>query len=71
MNNNMDNKQEFVKELRELFQKYNVSIQAGVGENSDTHGISDEHIEIYSNFDYKTILMVNGWSLDQTNLDIK
>ena len=67
----MDNKQEFVKELRELLQKYNVSIQAGVGEGSDTHGICEEHIEIYSNFDYKAIFTVDGWTLDQTDLDIK
>jgi fructose-1-phosphate kinase PfkB-like protein len=67
----MDNKQEFVKELRELLQKYNVSIAAGECPVSDAHGIYDKHMEIYSNFDYQTILTVDGWTLDQTNLDIK
>jgi len=67
----MENKEEFLKELKALLQKYNVTISAGVGEGSDTHGISEEHVEIYSNFNYKTVFKVEGWSLTHEDIDTK
>ena len=66
----MDNKQEFLKELRELLQKYNVSIQADVGFGSDTHGIHEQHLKICDSKD-KPFFRVESWDLTYEDLDIK
>ncbi len=63
-------KQEFLKELKALMEKHNVSIEAGVGYGSDTHGIYDEYIDICDHRD-NTLLSVQGWSINHEDIKIE
>ncbi len=61
-------KEEFLKELKALLDKYDVSISFSVGSSSDTHGLYDEKIVIdhrisKNSFKEETWLEVDGWGL--------
>jgi hypothetical protein len=66
-------KEEFMKELKALLEKYNVCISATVGKGSDTHGIYDEQIVVYhqigDSFKTEDWLIVDGWSLDKNDIE--
>lgn len=69
----MSNKAKFLSELKALLEKYDVTIDAGVGGGSDTHGIYDETIFIShrispSGFRYEDWLEVSGWSLGASDI---
>ena len=64
-NTQLNNKQEFLKELKALLQKYNVSIQAGM--ESDPQAIYGEHIAIFDSKD-NAIYKVDGWSLYDSDI---
>lgn len=60
----MENKQQFIKELHDLLEKYNVEISVGL--DGDTHGL-DSWIEIShrpnpQNFKYEKVLKLNDLS---------
>jgi hypothetical protein len=57
--------QEFLKELKALLQKYNVSIQAGI--ESDPQGIYGEHMAIFDSGE-NPVYRVEGWSLCQSDI---
>lgn len=57
------------RELKELLEKYNVSIQFGFNDSTDTHGIHGERIEIVENGTNKVVLSNRGF--DMTVHDIK
>ena len=56
----------FLKELKDLLNKYNANIGFCVSDGSDTYGLADERIEISIND--KTILQIPGWGIDGKNL---
>lgn len=64
----MENREEFLLELKALLQKYNVSIEAGM--ESDPQAIFGEHIYICDS-KYNTVFKVEGWSLDHSDIDTK
>jgi hypothetical protein len=64
-NTDTNNKQEFLRELKTLLQKYNVSIQAGM--ESDPQAVYGEYIAIYDSTD-KTVYRVDGWSLYDSDI---
>jgi hypothetical protein len=53
-------------ELQAVLAKHNASISVGCGENSDLHGVYDEHIDI--NLGQDTIATVQGWWLYSSDL---
>jgi len=67
-------REEFLKELKELMTKYNVSIGFSVGECSDTHGLYDEKILIdhrpdKNSFKEVTWLKTPGWWLSANDIE--
>lgn len=72
----MNKDREFIKELRELLEKYDGSIGFSVGDGSDTHGLYDEKLYIdvrdpKGKFLYRNILEVSGWTLCSSDLSTK
>lgn len=57
----MDKKDLFLQELKELLLAYDVSIEFGCSDCSDTHGLYDERIEVWMG--EKEIARSLGWSL--------
>lgn len=62
----MDNKQEFLKELKALLKRYNVSIEAGM--ESDPQAIHGCHIEFYT-AKRKVIYRVDDWYLTYADIE--
>lgn len=62
----MYNNQEFLKELKALLKKHNVSIEAGM--ESDTQAIHGCHIEFYDS-KRKVIYRVDDWYLDHSDIE--
>ena len=68
-------REEFLKELKALMKKYNVSIGFSVGDCSDTHGLYDERLVIdhrikEGSFKEETWLEVNGWWMNSTDIEV-
>lgn len=66
-------KEQFLKELGELLEKYDVSIGFSVGSCSDTHGLYDEKMVIdhrisKNSFKEETWLEVPGWYINSYEL---
>jgi hypothetical protein len=75
MNNN-NNKEQFLKELKDLMEKYNVTIGFSVGSCSDTHGLYDEKIVIdhrvsKDNWKEETWLETPGWWLTPGDIELQ
>lgn len=64
-NTQTNSKQEFLKELKALLQKYNVSIQAGM--ESDPQAVYGEHMAIFDSNE-NPVYRVNGWSLYHSDI---
>ena len=64
----MNNKQEFIKDLKALLEKNNVYITFEVGESSDTHGLYNERLELCNGETNKPFLRVEGWVLTHSDL---
>jgi len=68
----MDHISQFRKELRELLDKYNVTIAFSVGDCSDTHGLYEEKMVVFqtvpNSFKTEDWIVVNGWSIDKHDL---
>lgn len=62
----MNEKDSFRQELKELLEKYNVSIGFSVSECSDTYGLYDEKIIIRHN--NEKWIEVDGWVIDGSDL---
>jgi hypothetical protein len=62
----MDNKQEFLKELKTLLEKHKVSIEAGM--ESDIQATYGWHIEFY-NAKREVIYRVDDWYLDHSDIE--
>ena len=67
-------KKEFLKELKTLMEKYDVSIDFSVGFGSDTHGLYDEKMCINhriskKSFKEETWLEVNGWNIQSSDIE--
>ncbi len=62
----MDNKQEFLKELKTLLEKHKVSIEAGM--DADLQATYGWHIEFYDN-NRKVIYRVDDWYLDHSDIE--
>jgi sulfur relay (sulfurtransferase) complex TusBCD TusD component (DsrE family) len=67
----MNDKQEFIRELKALLKKHDVMIWVGCGECSDLHGVYDENIQFCDNKTKKTFHRVDGWCLSHTDLEEK
>ena len=59
-------KEEFLKEFKALWKKYDSSITFSVDESSDTYGLYDEKMVIESR--NETWLEVSGWGIDYTDI---
>jgi len=66
----MENKKQFLKELKELLEYYEVSISFKVGEGSDTYGLYGERMVIEDKNE-KEIFSYNGWGIDQHIMKLK
>lgn len=64
----MDDKQEFLKELKELLKKYDVIIEADEDYAGDTHGRYGEHIHFLHEKTRTSFGRVNGWCLAYTDI---
>ena len=63
----MDNtKTQFLKEFKDLLERYNVSINFNVSECSDTYGLNEERITIDSS--NEEWLSVDGWGIDASDI---
>lgn len=58
----------FKRELRELLQKYNASIEVGYADCSDTHGMYDEHMAVSFRNGKSERLTEYGWGIDAGDL---
>lgn len=56
---------EFLKELKQVLQKYDGEIEFTCHDCSDTYGLVDDHlvVKMKENGENKTIYKSNGWSL--------
>ncbi len=68
-------REEFLRELKALMEKYDVSIGFSVGECSDTHGLYDEKLVIdhrlkKGSFKEETWLTVHGWWMGSTDIEV-
>lgn len=64
---------EFKRELKELLNKYDASIQLGFANCSDTHGMYDERIEVSfrvnrPRFQYQTHTLSKGYGISKGDL---
>ena len=59
-------KQQFLKELEVLLNKYNASIEFEVGHDSDLECVYDEKMTV--NVDDQSVLNIPGWIIDAKNL---
>ena len=66
MKESMSDKQEFLKELKSLLERCNVSIEAGM--ESDPQAIHGCHIEFYD-AKRKVIYRVDDWYLDHSDIE--
>lgn len=69
-------KDEFLRELKALLEKYRVSIGFSVGECSDTYGLYDEQVCIDhqispESFHEERWLSVDGWWMDAKDIEVK
>jgi hypothetical protein len=62
----MSKQSDFIRELRELMQKYNASVNFYVHPGSDTYGLSDETMIVM--VDDKIAAEVDGWGFDHHDL---
>ena len=64
--------EDFLRELKELLTKYNATIEVGYADCSDTHGMCDEHMEIYftekGSFRTTETFRINGWEIDSSDI---
>jgi hypothetical protein len=73
----MDQREQFLSELKALLEKYRVSIGFEVGECSDTFGLYDEKIVIDHRVDglifpvWKTWLETPGWNLGADDINLE
>lgn len=58
---------QFKKELKELLEKYDATLEFYVGEGSDTHGLYDEEIVAWLG-DHTRISLIDGYSVDSVDL---
>jgi len=58
-----DKVKNFKKELKELMNKYNVSIGFTCDDSSDTYGLFDDHIVI--EMDNEVVIESDGWWLNK------
>lgn len=68
-------REEFLRELKALMKKYDVSIGFSVGSCSDTHGLYDEMLVIdhrikEGSFKEETWLTVDGWWMNSTDIEV-
>lgn len=63
-----ENKENMLKELKALLEKYNITIGFSCGEGSDTHGIYDENMEISCNKTGRILFSNYGWSIYKGDL---
>lgn len=71
----MSQKNEFLKELKALLEKYDVSIGFSIGEGSDTHGLYDERITINhrikkDSFIEEEWLSVDGYDIFASDVEV-
>ena len=71
----MDKKNEFLKELKNLLEKYDVSIAFNVGDTCDLHGFYDERVTINHQSAKDSLieeewLCVDGWSFGSSDIEI-
>lgn len=71
----MSQKNEFLKELKVLLEKYDVSISFNVGESCDTHGFYDErmvieHLIKKGSWQTEEWLSVDGWEFGASDVEI-
>lgn len=64
-------KKEFVKELKALLNKYDVSIGFVCDACSDMHGLYDERIEVQENKTDKVVCSAYSYWMDANNIEIK
>ena len=69
-------KEQFLKELKALLDKYDASISFSVGSCSDTHGLYDEKMVIdhrisKDSFKEETWLEVDGWCIGATDIEVE
>ena len=65
----MNNKnEEFLKDLRSLLKKHNVSIYFDFGEGSDTHGMYNECIVISNDETDEELIRVEGYGMDASDI---
>ena len=67
-------KKEFLKELKTLMEKYDVTIGFSVSACSDTYGLYDEKMCINhriskKSFKEETWLEVNGWNIQSSDIE--
>lgn len=58
----------FKTELKALLTKYNACIAFYVSGDSDTYGLYDEKLIVEFNNNDKEYTLVDGWTLDKTDL---
>lgn len=63
-------KEEFIKELKTLLEKYDVNIGFVCDPCSDTNGIYEAGLEVCENKTGKQVLRTHGWNFDANNLKI-
>lgn len=65
----MTDKQEFIKSLRDLLQKYNVGISVGFGECSDLYGVYDKHLQLIDTKTWQSFFRVDQWDMTYRDLE--
>ena len=68
MQKSMGDKQEFLKELKELLKKYDVIIEADEDYAGDTHGRYGAHIYFSHEKTRASFGRVDGWSLAHSDI---
>jgi hypothetical protein len=68
-------REEFLKELKALLKKYDVTIGFSVSECSDTHGLHDDKLVIEhkpdpTKYTFETWLEVDGWWLHEDDIKV-
>jgi hypothetical protein len=71
----LESKELFLKEFKDLLEKYNVSLSFNLGECCDTHGFYDERMVIRhtikkGSWQEEEWLSVDGWSIYSNDIEI-